>query len=217
MTEEGSAATDNTGDGVTNDNSDNATSAFLDTIQNEELRGNEFLSSFDSPDSLAEGCVTLLNSQPKTPESIDEYSMEIPEGADIDEADFNSFRETALSQKFTKEQWEAAVQYDMERSKKWAEEDARLVEEATNELKESWKEKFEENITRAADVMKKLGFEDLGDADFVRANPRFAQFLHLISTKISEDKLTPRDDPTIDNRDIGEDGKPLLNFPSMDK
>lgn len=192
------------------------TPAFLETIQNEELRGNEFLKNFDSPDSLADGYVSLRNSQPVIPENTEGYQMDIPENANFDESDFNSFKEASHKAGLTNEQWQAVVQYDYERSQQWNKSQEEAVTEAAAELTKDWGDKFDENISKATNVLSKTGFEDLGDDELVRSNPQFAKFLFHISTIISEDKLGPRGNPAADSRDMGEDGKPLLNFPSMD-
>lgn len=192
---------------------------FLDTIQNEDLRGNEFLKDFDSPDSLAEDYVKLRTSQPVVPENADGYKADLPEGTILDENDFNEFKTHAHELGLTNDQWEAMIKYDHARNQKWQAEQEQAVKDAEAELTKEWGGKYQENISKATEVLDKAGFKDLGDADFLATNTQFAKFLFHLSTIISEDKLHlgDRKPEGGDTRKLDDAGKPMLNFPDMEK
>jgi len=191
---------------------------FLDSIQSEDLRGNEHLQDFDSPDSLAEKYVELRNSQPVIPETADGYEMEIPEGIKLDEEDFGNFKQTAHDLKLSNEQWEAVVMFDHNRMAKWVEQQEANVKEAQAELTKEWGGKFDENISKANEVLKKTGFEDLGQTVELASNAQFAKFLFHIGNTISEDKLTLGDPKGQGDPRLKDDaGNAMLDFSnSMD-
>ena len=229
MSDEGNGALDGSqgNTGATNDNSgnDGNVTSFLDTLTSDELKTNEHLLAFKDKgiEGLAADYVNLKTSQPQIPENPDGYAFEWPSDVPQDEKGFNDFRQLAHDLKLPSETWQKIVQFDIDRgkalsaqyeadSKKASEE---KVETAAKALKAEWGNKYDENITKAKMVISKTKSDELlADRDLGN-HPALAKLLVWVADSISEDKITSGGMPPKATQELGEDGKPLLHFPSM--
>ncbi len=150
------------------------------------------------------------------PEDVEGYKAEIPEGFEIDEADHGAFKEIALKQGLTNDQYQAMMQFDVARSQRIIKELNKERDDAVTEMKKEFGDGFDEKLQAAQKVLKLFKADDLADRVDLGNDPEFFRFLVNLSTAISEDKIEIRSgDREGGERPTGEDGKPILDFPSM--
>lgn len=230
MSGEAGTGQDNTGAGEGGEQT-----SFLDGITNEDLKGNEILTGYNEDgkglEALAQDYVDLKGSQPTLPENIDGYKFDLPEGAQVDEAGMNAFKEAALEAKFTPEQYNAAVAFrvaEMENITKSVEESR---EAAIEELKADPKyggDKFEGNLAMAQKLLAKYEATDILTEDITAAlsadnakdllgnKTGLFRLLIDIANDFSEDHFeTGGGNKGDDKRQTDEAGKPLMKFKDM--
>jgi hypothetical protein len=190
------------------------TTKFTDTLP-ENLKGHEALKDMD-PVKLAESYVSTIDKVPQVPKSIDEYTNpEIPQGIPIDEAANRLFREEALKAGMTNAQYQAAMQFDIQRMTSMLDSlEAQRKEAVAQIAKES--QKTEEAVVKETEtVAKKLGLEEmLTKRPDISSDPDFIKAMASIAAKISEDtlKFGKAGDDSVRR---GADGRPILQYQSM--
>lgn len=201
----------------TGDTGDQGTGeSFLDSIQDEGLRGHELLKDVESLDSLAKDFVELKSSQPKTPETPDDYHLEAEEGQ-IDPSALKQFREVAHKAGLSSEAFEAVVKFDIERSKA-AMEAAEAVEkeEYAEVQKELGAEKSSMAVAKGKQILKAAGLTDLESV--MDSSPGMLKLMAWVGSKISEDSLNLEGSPakeSTDKRKRTKDGRPMLSYDGM--
>jgi len=199
--------------------------SFLDSVTSEDLKGNESLTDFKSADDIAQAYVDLKGSLPQVPDSVDAYEFDIPEGVDsgIDEAGMNAFKDLALENKLTSEQYKAVTGFRLAEIAA----ETKAINEAKNkaidEMKKDWADNYDANIDKAQKVLQRFEAEDLLTVEspeegikFLGNTPALAKFLVKIADSISEDNTgdtggSNQGDP----RQRDDAGQPVFKFKDM--
>lgn len=204
--------------------------SFLDSIQSEELRGNEALSSFESVDSLADDYVKLKASQPVLPENIDVYSYEVPsehafheennpDGIQYGAEGAQKFKEKSLELQLNPEQYAGVMGFMtdtiIDGNKTLAEQQNQIGEETITRRKESLGSGYDAAVENSLKAMVAFEVEGLKDNPIAN-NDQFFGMMSKLGAAISEGKLNAGGGGLFQtNENLGEDGKKMLDFPSM--
>lgn len=187
MTEENQGTENSGGDG-------GEQTSFLDGIQSEDLRGHESISGFADLDSLAQGYVDMKGAQPITPESVEGYTFEVPEGVMIDDAGVDAFKAVALEAGMTAEQYSAAVKYRVSEVQKLSEAVTEQREKAVSDMRSEWGDSYEDNLQKGKKVLAASGAGSIlatvfpeGGESLLGNNPEFAKMLVWVHDKMSPD------------------------------
>jgi hypothetical protein len=199
---------------------------FAETLP-EDLRESEHLKEIKGADELARYYVDLKSNWIKPPDTADGYEFEKPDGYELDEESFKAIKQTAFENGVNQKQFDALMKFDADRSIKMLESVKSAIEshrtEAEASLKKDWGDNFEKNLEAAKSV---LNHEKLADPQFKKFledtrfgdNPEVIKFFHKIASAISEDSfIKPGKGGDIPGQKRTEDGRPMLNFPSMEK
>ena len=197
--------------------------SFNDSLP-EDLREHEHLKEVGDNAQLAQSYVDLIKNQPVVPPDPSGYSYDFPEGFELDNESFDSFKKVALDEGITQKQFQALAGYDVQRTEAAKESfQASITQnrnDSENALRTEWGDKYDSKIESAKGVLRSYGNEEftqflkdshLGD------NPGVIKMLSWVAEKLSEDSLinsesrgTPEEGPK-----KGEGGEPMLDFPSM--
>jgi len=132
------------------------------------------------------------------PDSVDDYSLEVPEGIIEDEADeqvFGKLKQHMFDNGLSNEQAQAVVDYQIERYKEASErvetQESYRIEEAEKALRDEWKgDKYEYNVSKVADTLDYLGLSDFKDDPSYGNNPEFIKAIFdKITPLISDDEI----------------------------
>lgn len=199
--------------------------AFKDTLP-EDLRDSEHLQEVDGADKLARYYVDLKSNYLKPPDTPDGYEFEKPDGFDLDEATYEQFRNIAHENGVNQKQFSQLMRLEVDRTNKAKEAAQKNIEmaraSAEAELKTDWGDKYEQKLESAKGM---LNHESLADDNFKQFledtrfgdHPQVVRLFAKLADLISEDAFRK---PGTGNEDkkspIGEDGRPMLRFPSME-
>jgi len=203
--------------GAESGDSGNEGATFLDSIANEDLRGNELLSGFEDVDTLAEDYVKLKGDAPVIPEKAEDYTIS-DDHKDVfqDEEAVNGFRAVALEAGLTQQQYDALLKFEAGRAASWLKSAQDKQAEAKKALQDKYGDELDAKIKGAIKVLEATGSKDLMERADLDQDPNFLRHLVTISELISEDKLeTGGTGGGDDSRPLGEDGSPRLKYSSM--
>lgn len=188
-------ATNNSQDNTGADDGGQSTS-FLDGF-NEDLKGNEALSSFENQDSLGQSYVDLVKAHddlkstiPQIPESVDGYTIDLPEGIELDGADQAAFKELALKSGLSNDTYQALVQFDLARNERVVNQVNEAKDKALQEIKDQHGDNYEAERLKVEKMLKWAAgddefFEGLNIEDY----PKMFKILSKFGGLISEDSL----------------------------
>lgn len=198
--------------------------AFHDTLP-EEVRGSEHLKDVKDSSELARYYVDLKSNYLKPPDAPEGYEFKKPDGYDLDNESFSAFRKTAFENGVNQKQFDAIMKMDVERSQKTTASIKQAIEthraEAEKTLKTEWGADYDKNVEAAKSV---INHEKLVDADFKKFlndtrfgdNPQVIKYFARLAKSISEDSFIKPGGGTFAKAPAtGEDGRPMLQFPSM--
>ena len=199
--------------------------AFRDTLP-EDLRDSEHLKEVDGADNLARYYVDLKSNYLKPPDTADGYEFEKPDGFDLDEPTYEKFRNIAFENGVNQKQFSELMRLEVDRTNKVREEAQKNIEMARAsseaELKTDWGDKYEQKLESAKGV---LNHESLADDKFKQFledtrfgdSPQVIRLFAKLADLISEDAFRKPGTGDEGNKPaIGEDGRPMLRFPSME-
>jgi hypothetical protein len=192
----------------------------------EDLRESEHLKEVKGADDLARYYVDLKSNYLKPPDTVDGYEFEKPDGFELDEDTYKQFKEIALENGVNQKQFAELMNLEVQRDAKAREavrvsiESARAAGEAA--LKTEWGESYEKKLEAAKGA---LNHEKLSDPAFKQFledtrfgdNPQVIKYFEKLSNLISEDTFNKPGKGDKGGPRIGEDGRPMLSFPSMEE
>ena len=204
-----------------------AAPAFKDTLP-EDIRESEHLQEVDGADKLARYYVDLKSNYLAPPDTADGYEFEKPEGFNLDEETFGKFKQLAFDNGVNQKQFSELMNLEVSRNEAAKEAHRKRIEDnqtqAENALKAEWGEKYEQKVESAKSILNHQSLMDDGFKDFLEDtrfgdNPQVVKFFAKLSDLISEDAFVKPGTGTerTSTVQLGEDGQPMLNFPSMDK
>lgn len=198
--------------------------AFQDTLP-EDLKGNDHLKEVESGDQLARYYVDLKSNELRPPDTADGYEFDIPDGFNVDETAYGEFKSLAFEQGINQKQFSALMTMETQRDASAREQIKNNIEnynaEAQKALKTEWGDGYQAKLDSANRILSHEKFADgefkqfLNDTRF-GDNPQVIKFFSKLSDLISEDVFTkPGTGDGQEGRPTGEDGRPILDFPSM--
>jgi hypothetical protein len=200
--------------------------AFHDTLP-EDLKASEHLEGVEDAAGLARYYVDLKSNYLKPPDTADGYEFEMPEGFNVDEGAYSEFKNMALEEGINQKQFSALMGMEAKRDAAAREMITNNInkynEESAAALKTEWGDNYQAKLDSANRVLRHESFADGEFKQFLKEsrfgdNPKVIKFFSKLSDLISEDAFvkpgtgTGQDGPT-----KGEDGRPMLKFPSMEK
>lgn len=190
----------------------------------EEIRESEHLKDVTDGVQLARYYVDMKANQSLPPESVDGYQFEKPEGFELDESTFMDFKQIAFDNKLSPDQFSSIMKFEAQRNETIRTEIENSIKEHQAEtektLKAEWGDKYDEKLDSAR---RFLNHESIADDDFKKflEETRFGDNLNVIryfaklADLISEDGFIKPGTGGKTGPMIGEDGRPMLSFPSM--
>lgn len=202
-----------------------APKAFHETLP-EDIRENEHLKDVSDPAQLANAYVEMKSSIVQPPDSAEQYEFTPPEGFELDEPMLNSFKEVALQNKLSQAQFNEFMNFETDRHQQAVEsmnksmEDTKLA--AETELKTEWGAEYDKNVESARQFLNQEQVADDGFKKFLEDtrfgdNPQVIRMFAKLSKLISEDGFIKPGTGDKDVVRLGEDGRPMLSFPSMEE
>lgn len=212
------------------------TGAFLASITDEGIRGNELLKDFKDSDSIAKSYIDLSKSfndnkvtleqlqstVPVVPEKPDGYQVEIPkevkEGGYFNEDDYSVFKTFAHENKLSNDQFQKIVAFDFARQKSVMDKFQKIHDEAVAGLKKEYGDKYDANLALAQKVLAAAGQKELAKRVDLGNDPGMFKLLVWVGQHISEDKLIATEEygGDADTRPKDPDTKkPMLEFKDM--
>ncbi|OEU68400.1 MAG: hypothetical protein BBJ57_02220 [Desulfobacterales bacterium PC51MH44] len=199
--------------------------AFRDTLP-EDLKVSEHLEGVEDAAGLARYYVDLKSNYLKPPDMADGYEFEMPEGFNVDENAYSEFKNMAFEQGINQKQFSALMGMEAARDASAREMIKNNIEnyntESQKALKAEWGDKYEAKLDSAKRVLSHESFADgkfkqfLNDTRF-GDNPEVIRFFSKLSDLISEDAFQkPGTGGQVPGQKLGEDGRPMLKFPSME-
>jgi hypothetical protein len=195
----------------------------------EDVRDNDQIKGFESPNDVVTAYLDTVSKRPVVPETADAYTVELPEGFQVLEEDLAGFKKTAHELGLTQEQFEAAAKYQINRETAALEKMNADVEknriDAETALKAEWGVDYEKNVEKAKtfykSIMGKMPDEGKALFEFMEHtkfgdNAHVIRFMAAAANLISEDAMEKGPGkPGQTERQRGEGGTPMLDFPSM--
>jgi len=222
---------DGNGQGNTGAGDGGQQTSFLDGIQGADLKENESLSGFENLDGLAQSYVDLKASQPVLPENVDGYKYEIPSehafheennpnGIKFGDEGSNKFKDLSLEIGLQPDQYSKIMGFMtdsiIDGNKTFAESQNKVGEETISRRKESLGSGYDAAVENSLKAMVAFEVEGLKD-DPISNNDQFFGMMSKLGAAISEGKLNAGGDGLFSSKEnLGEDGKKMLSFPSMD-
>ena len=202
-----------------------AAPAFHETLP-EDLRESDHLKEVESGDQLARYYVDLKSNYLKPPDTADGYEFDMPEGFNVDENAYSEFKTMAFENDMNQKQFSAFMNLEAGRHKSALETIQTNIEthkaESEKALKTEYGDKYEVKLEAAKKV---LNHESFADGEFKKFledtrfgdNPQVIKFFSKLSGLISEDTFQkPGTGDGHGGAQLGEDGRPMLKFPSME-
>jgi hypothetical protein len=199
--------------------------AFRDTLP-EDLKTSEHLEGVEDTAGLARYYVDLKSNYLKPPDTADEYEFEMPEGFNVDDNAYSEFKKMAFDEGINQKQFSALMGMEATRHKSALESIRTNIDTARTEsetaLKTEWGDKYQEKLDGANRILKHESFADGAFKQFLNDtrfgdNPHVIKFFSKLSDLISEDAFTkPGTGDSKPGIPVGEDGRPMLKFPSME-
>jgi hypothetical protein len=199
--------------------------AFNDTLP-EDLRESDHLKDVTDSGQLARYYVDLKSTYLKPPDTVDGYEFEKPEGFNLDEDTYSKFKTIAFENGVNQKQFTELMNLEISRDKAAAEAHTKAVAdyqaETETALKTEWGDKYDQKLDAAKNFLK---HDAVADEDFSKFledtkfgdNPQVIRLFSRLSDLISEGVLIkPGSGDGETGPQIGEDGRPLLSFPSME-
>jgi len=198
--------------------------AFQDTLP-EDLKGSDHLKEVESGDQLARYYVDLKSNELRPPDTADGYEFDIPDGFNVDETAYGEFKSLAFEQGINQKQFSALMTMETQRDASAKEQIKNNIEnynaEAQKALKAEWGDGYQAKLDSANRILSHEKFADGEFKQFLKDtrfgdNPQVIKFFSKLSDLISEDVFTkPGTGDGQKGRPTGEDGRPILDFPSM--
>ena len=199
--------------------------AFHETLP-EDLRESDHLKDVEDGGQLARYYVDLKSTYLKPPDTAEGYEFEKPEGFDLDETTFAQFKNIAFENGVNQKQFAELMNLEVSRAsaaieaRKKAVTDYRAQSEA--ELKTEWGDKYEQKLDAARNFLKNDAVADEAFSKFIEDtgfgdHPQVIRLFSKLSDLISEGVLIkPGSGDGAGGPKVGEDGRPMLSFPSME-
>ena len=198
--------------------------AFKETLP-EDIRENEHLKDVNDGAELARYYVDLKSNYLRPPDDANGYEYELPEGFNLEENAYNERKQLAFDNGLNQKQFSALMDAEAQRYQSSIEAFNKGIEgrrvEAEQALKTEWGDKYEQKIEAANRILSHESFADgefkkfLNDTKF-GDNPQVVKFFAKLSDLISEDVFVkPGSGDKAPAKKVGEDGRPMLDFPSM--
>jgi len=192
----------------------------------EDIRENEHLKEVNNSADLARYYVDLKSNYLQPPESVDGYEFEPPDGFEVDSDLFGKFKNIAFENGVNQKQFAEMMSLEVERDKTAREAMKTNIEaqSAASEaaLKTEWGDKYDAKVEAAKSL---LNHEKVADESFKQFledtrfgdNPQVIKMFEKLANLISEDVFKkPGQGQEEEGRPTGEDGRPVLKFPSME-
>jgi len=202
-----------------------APAAFHDTLP-EDLKTSEHLEGIEDTAGLARYYVDLKSNELKPPDTADGYEFEMPEGFNVDDNAYSEFKKMAFENGINQKQFSALMGMEATRHKSAMESINTNIEtrraESEAALKTEFGDKYEQKLESAKKVLNHEAFADGAFKQFLEDtrfgdNPQVIKFFSKLSDLISEDAFTkPGTGDSKPGIPVGEDGRPMLKFPSME-
>lgn len=196
----------------------------------DELKSSEIVKGSKSPEEMAKKHIELNNrfnelqaSLPAYPASPDEYQIEIPEGAKVDEAAMAEVKKLAFENKISTDALNKLVNFQVQREKNAQEKAVRDFnqrleverKESESALKKEWGNNFDVNLKLAQRVANKFlsgpTIEYLNKSGF-GDNPELVKAFYEIGKKLSEDVFVAGE-PLQKEEPKGDYGQVLFDLP----
>jgi hypothetical protein len=201
--------------------------SFIDSIP-EEHRGR--FEGIESADQLVEKYLDISGKVPEVPESPDAYDMKYPEELGYTAEDMTAIKTGLHQLGLTAEQVKGLSELDnkltserLEAAKAAA---AELVTKEETELKKEQGDQFDAFIEQANSGLALLdkrvpGFKELVDNTFaggttLTARKAFKEVMALIGSKANENTFLQSGGKGPEERPVGPDGRPRLQYDSME-
>ena len=192
----------------------------------EDLRGNEHLKNVKDGAEMARYYVDLKSNYLKPPDTADGYEYEMPEGFKVEQGAYDEFKQVAFDNGINQKQFSALMDTEAKRHTASVEAIRNNIEtrraEAQKELKTEFGDQYDQKIESAKRFLnhEKLsgnGFKQFLEDTRFGDNPNVIRFLSQLSELISEDVFgKPGSGDPAPAKRVGEDGRPMLDFPSME-
>lgn len=157
-----------------------------ETVETEEA-GQE-----TSPEVEAgEGDQNQESEEPALPESPSDYTFTEPDWYEgkVDMSTLESYQEFAHKRGMSQEEFQANVEFSLDRDKRIVEMYEAQQAEAREEVKKEMGDKLQANLDKARQVIRAAGQEAPEDDNTILDNPALFNFLLWADSKISEDNL----------------------------
>jgi len=194
--------------------------SFTDSLP-EDLREHEHLKEVGDGVQLAQSYVDLIKNQPVVPPDASGYSYDFPEGYELDNESFESFKKTAFESGITQKQFQQFLEFDVGRNQAAKESFQASVTQnrnnTENALRTEYGDNYDSKIESAKGVIRSYGNEEFSkflEDSHLGDNPHMIRLLAWVAGSTSEDSLVntePRGTPQ-EGRKVGEDGRPMLDF-----
>jgi hypothetical protein len=193
----------------------------------EEIRDNEHLKEVKDGAELARYYVDLKSNYLAPPDNPDGYEFEPPDGFEIDNEIFGKFKSIAFENGVNQKQFSELMNLEVQRNEAAKAEIQKRIETAQKEaetaLKTEWGDKYEAKIEAAKQTLRHPSIADESFSQFLEEtrfgdNPHVIKMFAKLADLISEDAFQkPGQGSKEKNRQVGEDGRLILHFPSMEK
>jgi hypothetical protein len=192
----------------------------------EDVRESDHLKDVEDGGQLARYYVDLKSNYLKPPDTADGYEFEMPEGFKVDADAYSEFKTMALENDINQKQFSALMGLEAARHKSTTELINTNIEnhraESEKELRAEYGDRYDQKLESARKVLNHESFSDGAFKTFLEDtkfgdNPHVIRFFAKLSDLISEDAFVkPGTGEGIKGVDKGEDGRPMLSFPSME-
>lgn len=200
--------------------------AFSETLP-DDIRDNEHLQGVEDSSTLARYYVDLKKDYLAPPETADGYEFQKPENFRVTDEEMGEFKKIAFESGMNQKQFESvmnlSVKSQAETLKAYEKQINDAHDAAEAELKTEWGNEYDKKLEAAKSFLNHEKIADEGFKKFLddtrfADSPVVVKFFEKLSRLISEDAFTkPGAGGGDPGPQKGEDGRPILNFPSMDK
>lgn len=168
-------------------------------------------------DSLTRDVTNYHSISKAVPKTAEEYQTAYPKDWVLGSEDIAAVKKAAKEAGLSQAQIEAWVKHDLSRMSRATEQAAADIAKAKATLESEWKGDYQKNMTLVGMVAHRF-FGDAFVKDVELGNhPAVARGLYQIAKLMGEDSFKSGGAVNKGNRPLGEDGRPILSFPSMQK